>query len=1118
MTDLEQWLSAQGLEQYSKHFADNDIDFEVLGDLTEADLEKLGLSLGHRRKLLRALDNRRRESVPQPTAGGPESSPVSADAHDAERRQVTVMFCDLVGSTELANLLDPEDVGALIHRFQDACAGAIARFDGFVAKFMGDGVLAYFGYPQANEDAAEHAVRSALAIIGAIEQLKRPDGRAFQARIGIATGIVVIGDIVGAGAAREHSIVGDTPNLASRLQALADPNAILIGDNTYRLLARRFDYQNLGDHALKGFATPVRVWRVLREAASESRFAATRAARHGAFIGRGEETALLLDRWRLASQAHGQALLVSGEAGVGKSRLVDTLSERIGDDPCTRVTCQCSPYHTNSALYPVIRHLERAAGFAPDDPDPVKLAKLETLLGATDGSPAVPAASLIADLLSLPTDRYAKLELPAPQRKAATIAALVDLLKRLAEDAPVLLLLEDAHWIDPTTKELWTRLIGSIAATRLLALVTARPEFTSPWTGPGQVPVLELTRLTSAQSAELVAEIAAPRVLAPALVNEIVAKTDGVPLFVEELSKAVLESSAPDRPTVPATLQDSLMARLDRLGPAKEIAQVAAVIGQQFSHALLAAVVSHSAAGLAAGILRLIEAGLVYRRGRAGEWNYNFKHALLRDVAYENLLRARRQQLHEVIARTIVANFSILAESEPELLAYHFANAGLFDLACTYRERAGDRAAARSSFTEATAHFTAALTEAGKLGPGPERTRRELGLLLKLGPPLVILKGPQSNDVGAVYQRAHERATALGDDAELFKATWGLWFNVLVGRRLDRARDHAEALVTLAGKTNDGDLMLEGFHCRWSTAFFRGDIASALENTREGTERYDREKHSWMGPVFGGHDPGVCAFTVCSLALSQTGRHAEARQRVEQGLSLAEELKHPHSKAHALQAALLIAQLRADHRAVGEYWQRLLEVAEKYNLPPQRTHAAFMSGWERAFTTDLDAGLAAMEAEFPRASSIGLFFRYYAALLAEGREKAGRFADALTVLRPALESVTEPGVGFYVSELYRLQGVCLLRLDPSNEVEAMRSLQNAVDIARRQGATLLELKAAMSLARAAVAIGRPAEGLTSLRELCATLPPEFDAANLREANDLLSSAGIAGVDGRTAGR
>ena len=1106
MIELGAWLKAQGLEQYSRIFADNDIDFDVLVDLSDGDLEKLGLSLGHRRKLLRALAAHKQESGRQPAPAPSKARPVAPEVHDAERRQVTVMFCDLVGSTELANLLDPEDAGALIHRYQDACAGAIARFDGFVAKFMGDGVLAYFGYPQANEDAAEHAVRSALAIIDAIGQLKRPDGRAFQTRIGIATGIVVIGDIVGEGTAREHSIVGETPNLASRLQALAEPDSILIGHNTHQLLGKRFEYLSVGEHALKGFAAPVRAWRVLREAESESRFAATRAVGRGALIGRGEETGLMFDRWRLASQGRGQALFISGEAGVGKSRLVDALSERIGDECCTRVTCQCSPYHTNSALYPVIRHLERAAGFAPDDPDPVKLAKVETLLGATDGSPAAPAASLIADLLSLPIDRYAKLELSPPQRKTATITALVDLLGRLAEDGPVLLLLEDAHWIDPTTKELWTRLIEKIATTRLLALVTARPEFASPWNGPDHVSALELTRLSSAQSAELVAEIATPRVLAPALVDDIVAKSDGVPLFVEELTKAVLESSTPDRPAVPATLQDSLMARLDRLGSAKEIAQVAAVIGQQFSQALLAAVVSYSAAELTAALLRLMEAGLVYRRGTAAESSYSFKHALLRDVAYENMLRARRQQLHEHIGRVIMANFAVLADSEPELLAYHFGQAGLFDLACTYRERAGDRAVSRSSYTEAAAHFNAALADAAKLEPAQERTRRELGLLLKLGPPLAILKGPQSNDAGDVYQRAHERATALGNDAELFKATWGLWMNVLVGRRLDRAREHADALVMLAGRTNDGDLLLEGFHCLWSTAVFRGEVATGLTNSQQGIERYDREKHSWLGLVFGGHDPGVCAHACRAILLGLAGRYADVGKHVDQALAIAEELKHPNSKAHALQNALVGAQLQNDGRAVGRFAQTLLELAEKYNLPPQRAHAMLMSGWGRAFTTDLDAGLSVMEAEFPRASAIGPLFRYYAALLAEARERAGRLSDALAVIRWALDSVTEPGVGLYVPELYRLQGTCLLQLDGgSHQDEAMRSLRTAVDVARQQGATLLEMKAAMSLARAAAAIGRPAEGIAPLRALCAALPAGFDAPDLAEAKQLLSS-------------
>jgi class 3 adenylate cyclase/predicted ATPase len=1101
VTNIEDWLKDLGLGEYCSVFADNDIDFDVLPDLGEDDLEKLGLTLGHRRKLLRAIAARKPASDPSLLDRSPAAPAAIAATHEAERRQVTVMFCDLVGSTELANAVDPEEMGALIRCFQEASARAIARFDGFVAKFMGDSVLAYFGYPRAHEDAVGQSVRAANAIIESIGQTKRPDGRPLEVRAGIATGLVVIGDLVGVGVAREHAIVGETPNRAARLQALADPNTILVGETTHQLLGGQFESRSCGEHSLKGFAKPVKVWQVGREIAVESRFAATRATRDGAFVGRGEEIGLMLDRWQHVLQGRGKAVIISGEAGMGKSRLADAFFERVGDQSCTRVTCQCSPYHTNSALYPVIRHLERAARFAPDDYDAVKLDKLEIMLGPTNKGPASPRA-LVADLLSLPTDRYSALDLSGPQRKAATIAALVDVLTRLADDAPVLLLLEDAHWIDPTTKELWTRLIDKIASTRLLALVTARPEFVSPWSDRTDVSSLELTRLVSAQSAELVADIAAPRVLAQPLVDDILVKADGVPLFLEELTKAVLESSL-DRPTVPASLQDSLMARLDHLGPAKEIAQVAAVIGQQFSHALLAAVVSYSEAELAAGLLRLLEAGLAYRRGSATESTYSFKHALLRDVAYENLLRARRQQLHARIAQVLVSNFEAIAESEPEIVAHHFSHAGQFDLAGTYRQRAGERAVARSSFTEAVAHFSAALADIGKLHSEPERRRRELDLLLKMGPALSILKGGHSPDVGDLYQRAHEQATTLCDEADLFKATWGLWYNTITGRRLDRARDHAEALVTLAGKINNADLMLEGLHCRWSTAMFRGDMATALTNGHEGIERYDREKHSWMGPVFGGHDPGVCAYAVHAITLSLGGRHTEARRRIEQAIALAEELRHPNSVAHALINGSVSGQLRDDYRTVRQYSERLIGLAEKYHLPPPRAHALFLSGWERAATTDFDAGLAVMEAEYPRASAMGPFFRYYAALLAQAREKAGRFSEALVVLRSALDTVTEPGVGLYVSELYRLQGTCLLHAGPAKEEEALASLRLAVAIARQQGATLLQLRAALSLAHAMVAVGRPAEGLGPVREVWSALPEDLRNANVAEARQFL---------------
>ena len=723
MTKLEAWLKEQGLEQYAGVFEDNGIDFDILPDLSESDFEKLGLLLGHRRKLLKALAALPHASGAPETASLSEAPPPPKETQEAERRQVTVFFSDLVGSTALANTLDPEDMSALIQRYQEVCAGAIARFDGFIAKFLGDGVLAYFGYPQAQEDAAARAVYAGLAIIEGLGALHAPGGQAMKTRIGIATGLVVIGDIIGSGASREHSIVGETPNLAARLQSVAEPNSIVVSQSTHRLLGRQFNYQSLGEKTIKGFANPIPVWRVLGEAAVASRFADERTARAGPFIGRVQEMGLLLDRWQLAKECEGQVVFLSGEPGMGKSRIVDALFERIRGQPYYHLIFQCSPYYTNSALHPIIRQFERSAGFTLEDSAGEKLEKLEALLSATDNLNDT-TRNLFADLLSIPlSDRYPPLELTPPQRKAATITAIVQQLSKLAGQKPVLVVLEDAHWIDPTTQELITRVIDSIASMCVLVLITARPEFSSPWMGRDHVTSLALSRLSKTQCAELIAGVATSQVLKQALVEDILSKTDGVPLFIEELTKTVMESTTPDRPAVPSTLQDSLMARLDRLGPAKEIAQVAAVIGQQFSYALLEKVSSASASDIESGLTRLVDAGLAFPQTREGELSYSFKHALMRDVAYDNLLRGKRQQIHDRVARALEEHFPAVAESEPELLAQHFGRAGSSDLACSYYERAGDRETARSNFAEAVAHFRAGLKEAGQLVESSDRSK-----------------------------------------------------------------------------------------------------------------------------------------------------------------------------------------------------------------------------------------------------------------------------------------------------------------------------------------------------------------------------------------------------------
>jgi class 3 adenylate cyclase/tetratricopeptide (TPR) repeat protein len=1064
MAELRDWLKQHGLAALAAVLAENDIDLDILPDLTDQDIERLGLSLGQRRRLLKAIATLAADSAALARhSAGIAVAPVPdepAAPREAERRQVTVMFCDLVGSTELSGELDPEELSKLIRGYQDACAGAIARFDGFLAKLMGDGVLAYFGFPHAHEDSAERAVRAALGIATTMPRLATPGGRALQARIGIATGLVVVGDIVGTGVAREQSIVGETPNLAARLQALAAPDMVLVSESTRRLIGRIFDVESAGDHVIKGFPRPVPVWRVGRESAIASRFTAVRSATSVPFIGREHEIGFLQDRWRLAKSGEGRFVLLTGEAGIGKSRLVETLRERADEDPKIVLAVQCSPHSINTALHPVIRYLELAAGFAVDDGPAQKIDKLATLLAQT-GAASDAAVSLFSDLMSLPPDgRFAPLDLSPAQRKAATIAAFVDYVTRFAEETPILFLLEDAHWIDPTTVELITQLIDAISSARVLAIVTARPDFASPWAGRAHATQLTLSRLGRAQCGEMVAGVAASHAIPPALLDEIVAKTDGVPLFVEEVTKSILESGTMNRAAVPATLQDSLMARLDRLGEAKEIAQIAAVIGRQFSHALLAAVAPASAADLDNAITRLVQGEIVFPQRQALEVSYIFKHALMRDAAYDSLLRARRQTLHERIGMALEAHFPSVVAEEPEQLAHHFGTAGLANAAAHYHERAGDRAAARSAYNEAVAHFSAALNETRKL---PDTARRELTLLLKLNPALSILKSPQSREFEDFSRRAYEIAQGLGDGPELFKATWHLWFSDNMGRRSEPALARAEELVALGERLRDEDLLLEAIHCRWATAFFRGDHAVAFNDSREGVRRYDPARHHRLGAAFGGHDPGVCAHAVHGVTLALSGRFDAARVSIEAAVGLAERLGQPHSLAHAYFEAALASQIAGDRVAVDHASRRLVDIAERYEFPPQQAAGRFLSAWARAVGPDLAVGLDLMEAEFARASTLGPLSNYFATLLADIRVQSGRLAEAYQLIEQILAAVIGADVGFYLPQLLRLRQDCLARLPPTGPVDTSGVLAAVTRLAKLHNDRLLALHVAAAL-------------------------------------------------------
>jgi len=780
MGDLRDWLLSNKFEQYADAFEANDIDLDILPELSEPDLERLGVSLGNRRRLLKAIAGRSSGAAP------PKPSDPGASG-DAERRQVTVLFADMVGSTALSGTVDPELLGNLIRRYQDVTAGAIGRYGGFVAKFMGDGVLAYFGFPRAFEDAAERAVRAAIGIMAEVGGIERPDGTRVQARIGIATGVVVVGEIIGTGTAQERTIVGETPNLAARLQALAAPDTILISAPTQNLLGGLFDLELTGEHELKGFPRPVPAWRVRGETLVESRFAASRTGDNLPLVGRAHEMGLMLDRWRLARLGEGQIVTVIGEAGIGKSRSIEALQEAFAGEPHARVHLQCSSYHSDSAFYPVIQHISRAAGFATADSPGVRIEKLGVLF-ARRAESDVAAIPLLAELLSISAEPAAPLSLTPAQRKATTIALLVDEIVRLGETDPVLLVLEDAHWIDATTLELMTRLTDSIGRARLLAVVTARPDFAPPWQARPHSTLLALGRLGRSECAQLVAGVAASHGLSAETVAAIVAKTDGVPLFVEELTKSVMESASGDSAAVPATLKDSLMARLDRLGEAREVAQIASVIGRQFVFSLLDAVIPHGGTDIEAALAKLVEAGIVFPDGRGSERSFSFKHALTRDAAYESLLFSRRRELHERIARALEERFSALTTSEPDLLAHHFGEAGLAGPACDYRMRAGDLAVSRSAYKEAIAHFSAGLGMADALPKPEERMRRQLDFLLKLGPALMVMRGMQSAEVEDAYRRAEEIGAAVGDSVATTRPSGACGSTPISGaRRLWRA-------------------------------------------------------------------------------------------------------------------------------------------------------------------------------------------------------------------------------------------------------------------------------------------------------------------------------------------
>ena len=1105
MSDFELWLQSVGLERYGQVFASHDIDLAVVPDLTEQDLEKLGLSLGHRRKFMAAAAKFRAAPASSPVASA-QAQPVDQLAPAVERRQLTVVFIDLVGSTALGTELDPEDLIRLLRQYRDACTAVIGKYDGFIAQYLGDGILVYFGFPQAQEHAAERAVRAGLEIVGKVGQLKQPDGRALQARVGIATGLVVTGGATGVGTAGEETVVGDTPNLAARLQSLADPGCVLVGPSTHQLTGNFFEFSFLGEHAIKGFRDSISVWKVLGESAIENRFAAAHAAAAGPIVGRERELAFLYNSWQRATRGDGHVVLLAGEAGIGKSRLLEALAERVREEPHRLLRCQCSPYHRNSVLFPFKTLLRHRLDISRDLPTQENLDRIGRMLGRI-GRHARASTLLLAELLEVSSgDTLSSIEMTPNQRKEETLAILEDFLLTPV-DGPVLLLLEDAHWSDQTTQTLIERLLKRIGREQALVLITHRPELKTNWSEHPQGTLITCKQIGHEHCAALIRNVASRMQMDDTLIREIVTRSDGVPLFAEELTKAVLDLRSVGAGAVPLTLQDSLMARLDRLGPAKDIAQIASVIGRQFSHALLEAIAGTNDIDLRSALARLRESGLIFEAGNDGKSSYSFNHSLVQEAAYESLSRTRRQSLHKEIAYHLESQSNATGESEPTVIAHHYGRAGEAEKSFHYWMLAADRSGQRLAFAKSVANLTSALAEAERVADPKLRTRLKLDAQLRLGATLAIHKGPQTSEAGSALQEAKALAKAANAGPQLFQATWGLYLNAARNRRLDEVEVLSEELTTISREIDDEDLKFEALHHRWGTAYFFGQTAKFLEYAAEGVEQYDRDRHHKFSYVFAGHDPGACAYCSRAMALGMAGRSRSVRPTLDAGLALATSLQHPLTLAFFLSFGCYAMHLVRDSNGCREFAEQLTQISARYDLPATHAVGLFTRGAADALQGDVTHALKQMEPSYEATLGYGFTGVLPGVILADALASADRNEEALTLVTGLLEKSSTPERGPFISELWRIRGEMALRQSAANSQEAGRFFRTALRIADEQGAHVFRLNAGIPLARMLAEGGRREEAKSVLDHAAAITLDEWDGPETAIATQLRSDLG-----------
>jgi class 3 adenylate cyclase/predicted ATPase len=1060
-----------------------------------------------------AVKVRSTAAKPKEAADAPAEDLPPARPRPVERRHITVLACEFVGLAALSSRLDPDDVDAALGAYRRRSSEVAARFGASVTRFSGEGMHCYFGYPEAHEHDAEHAVRAGLAIIDAVAAFSPGIPVDLHARVGIASGLAIVGDLSGGDG--DPEMVGQPPMVASRLASLAPRDGTLISAHTRDLVGSLFRYREVSPVMLPDLREPVAAWQVVSETVLESRFSALRDSALSPMVGRDEEMELLLRRWRQAAAGEGRTVLIHGEAGIGKSRVANWLAQHIEPEPHSRLSYQCSPYHRNSAFYPLIEQIERAAAFDSEDPPALRLDKLEAML-SIDGVDRAATAPLLATLLSIPaTGRYQPLALGAAQLRRKTVAMLLELVAGLARRRPLLLIFEDVHWADATSIEWLHCAIDLARRMPIMIIITFRPEFDVRWSGLTSVSSLLLGRLEPQHVRAMIKGIARGRELQASVVDRIVDQTDGVPLYVEELTKVVLDAaaaappgvganSAPHHFAIPLTLRDSLMARIDRLGAAREAAQIGAVIGREFSYALLQPLIGRDEPALAQALQGLEQSGLVLRHGAPPEATYTFTHALVQEAAYESLSKGRRRALHGRIAELHCD--ASPTDVEPEVIAHHFTQAERTEAAAEWWGKAGYRALSRSASVEAISHFGKALVLAKDLISGPGRLRLLLHLHIGYGHALIPTCGPGSPETTAAFVRARELAAGIENGAERLSALYGLWVGSFCRAELGPIQELAERFacdVESSPELQEAQVVAQ--RLLGVTAWFHGNYPQALVHLERSVAIYDRARHGSFSFRFG-FDAGVSAIVYLALVLWTLGRTREARRQMEAARSLATECGHVPTTAHLLAHECALACISADPQAARAPAQAVIDLSRQHGLPLWLVAGTFCLGWASYHAGDRKIGLTLMRDGMALCQEQGaIYMPNYVFLRAEAEALSGDVETGIGLIVDQLAEISGSGQRWLEAELHRRHAQLLLQRAPADETAAEGAFTRALGIARAQQARMFELRAAIGLAR----LYRSQRRFDAARDLLApvrtTWGEDFEVPEVQEAERILRS-------------